>query len=305
MSSLPGVVRPAAGDPAPGPARTIRLPAAAYLLLDEAGRGGMAVAYRAVEVGSGRVVALKTARSGVAPPPRVRACFRAEARALARLQHPNIVKVHGYGEPDGVPCLALEYLAGGNLTRQLAGRPAPPDRAAELVYTLAGAVAHAHQRGVVHCDLKPANVAFTAGAVPKLIDFGLARLPDDPTGPEEEGVLLGTPAYMAPEQIEGRPQKVGAAADVYGLGAVLYELLTGRPPFRAPTRTATLGQVCRREPVPPGAHQPGVPVDLEAICLCCLRKEPGRRYPGALDLAEGLHAFLRRQVADPGRRRSA
>jgi serine/threonine protein kinase len=302
MTTFPRTTPPGGPGLAPGEAPAVRLSAAAaYELLGEVGRGGTAVVYRAVQVGLGRLVALKVVRDGTATAAQASACLRAEARALARLHHPNIVRVHAYGEHEGLPCLALEFLAGGSLGRHLGGQPVPAAWAAALVRTLAAAVAHAHRRGILHLDLKPANVAFTARGIPTLLAYGPARLPDDPPGAEAEGGVRGTPGYMAPEQREGVPRRVSTPADVYGLGAVLYELLTGRPPFLAPAWAETVPAVCAAEVVSPGRLRPGVPADLEAICLRCLRREPGRRYPSALALRGALGRFLRGQAGAPGR----
>ncbi len=299
MSTLPGDVPTCCPGLGPGG----RLSAAAiYELLCEAGHGGVGIVYRAVQVGLGRPVAVKTVSAGAPAQARVLTCFRAEARALARLQHPNIVQLHASGECGGLPWLALEYLGGGTLGGQRRGKPWPPEQAARLVHTLARAVGHAHRRGVVHGDLKPANVLFSEEGVPKLIDFGLARLLDDPPDLADGGGFMGTPAYMAPEQASGTCRGVNPLTDIYALGAILYELLTSRPPFLAPTRTAILDRVRRCEPVPPRCLRETIPVDLEAICLRCLHKEPGRRFPDAFALAQELRRFLRRRAAGPQRR---
>jgi hypothetical protein len=218
--------------------------------------------------------------------------FLAEAEAAAKLRHPNIVQVYALGEHEGRPYLELEYVEGGSLAQRLDGTPWPPARAAGLVATLAGAVAAMHSRGVVHRDLKPANVLLEADGTPKVADFGLAKalgVDSGLTGTEE---VLGTPSYMAPEQAGGGAKQVGPAADVYALGAILYELLTGRPPFRAATVLETLEQVRTAEPVPPRRLVPRLPRDLETIGLKAMAKEPGRRYATARELAEDLGRFL-------------
>jgi hypothetical protein len=218
--------------------------------------------------------------------------FRREAEAVARLQHPNIVQIHEVGEYGGLPFFTLELVEGGTLERKLAGTPLPAREAAGLVETLARAVQAAHEKGVVHRDLKPANVLLTADGQPKVAYFGLSKRLDQAAAQTGTGTILGTPSYMAPEQAAGKLGQVGPAADVYALGAILYECLTGRPPFRAETPWDTVQQVVSAEPVPPRALQPKVPRDLETVCLKCLGKEPSKRYASAAALAEDLHAFL-------------
>jgi WD40 repeat protein len=280
------------GMPPPGP-HTAPEPAALpdYELLGELGRGGMGVVYQARHRQLHRVVALKMILAGEHADPRDAARFRTEAAAIARLQHPNIVQIHDIGDHRGLPYLALEFVAGGSLANRLDGTPWPPQRAAELVETLARAVHVAHQAGVVHRDLKPANVLLTPDGTPKLTDFGLAKFMDADAGPTQTGVLVGTPSYMAPEQAAGKAGAVGPATDVYALGAILYELLTGRPPFRADTPLATALAVVYDEPVPPRRLQPKVPRDLETVCLQCLHKDAARRYSSALALADDLRRF--------------
>ena len=187
---------------------------------------------------------------------------------------------------------SLEYVDGGSLTARIDGEPQPPREAARIVHLLAGAMDCAHKAGVVHRDLKPANVLLTADGAPKITDFGLAKRLQEDSGQTRSGSILGTPGYMAPEQAEGKNSEVGPLADVYALGAILYELLTGRMPFRAPSVLETLEQVRTREPVAPAELQPTVPRDLETICLKCLQKDPRRRYDGAAALAEDLRRFL-------------
>jgi serine/threonine protein kinase len=263
-----------------------------YEILGELGRGGMGVVYKARQVPLKRLVALKMILAGTQAGDQDRARLRIEAEAVARLQHPNIVQIHEVGESEGHPFLCLELLEGGSLAGRLDGTPWVGRRAAELVETLARAVHAAHQRGVVHRDLKPANVLLAADGTPKITDFGLARRMDAASGPTRSGAVLGTPSYMAPEQAEGRNRQVGPAADVYALGAILYELLTGRPPFRAATPLDTLLQVVSDRPVPPSRWYPQVSPDLEGICLKCLEKKPQRRYGSAEALAEDLERFL-------------
>jgi WD40 repeat protein/tRNA A-37 threonylcarbamoyl transferase component Bud32 len=274
----------AAAAPTP-PARV-----AGYEVLSELGRGGMSVVYLARQERPGRLVALKMVLGGAHARGEERARFLAEAEAIARLSHPNIVQVHEAGTCDGLPYFSLEYLPGGSLERRLAGRPQPPAQAAALVEVLARAVQHAHEHGIVHRDLKPANVLLAADGTPKVADFGLARL--EAGGLTATGAVLGTPSYMAPEQAGGDNAAVGPATDVYALGAILYEMLTGRPPFRAASTLETLAQVRSQEPVPPVQLQGQTPRDLNTVCLKCLQKDPRRRYQSALELAGDLRAFL-------------
>jgi serine/threonine protein kinase len=290
-----------------------------YEILGELGRGGMGVVYQARQIGLQRIVALKMVLTGTQAGPKDLARFRAEAAAIARLQHPNIVQVYDVGESAGRPYFVLEFVAGGSLAQHLQGTPQPVRPAAQFVETLARAVHAAHANGVIHRDLKPANILLrdeseAAGAgsrdpsplaprlaalVPKITDFGLAKCSGgdgeapDPRGATVTGELLGTPNYMAPEQAMVPRQPVGPAADVYALGAVLYEMLTGRPPFNGETPLATVLQVLHNEPVSVTGLRPNVPWDLETICLKCLRKEPRKRYGSALELADDVRRFLR------------
>jgi hypothetical protein len=261
-----------------------------YELLEELGRGGMGVVYKARQITLKRLVALKMILAGEHAGPHELARFRSEAEAVARLQHPHIVQIYEVGEHEGHPYFSLEFCPGGGLDRKLNGTPLPPQEAARLLETLARAMHAAHQAGVVHRDLKPANVLLTAEGQPKITDFGLAKKLDE-AGQTQSNAVLGTPSYMAPEQAQGRSKEIGPAADVYALGALLYECLTGRPPFRATTALDTLRQVVADDPVPPGRLQSQTPRDLETVCLKCLHKEPARRYPSALELAEELWAF--------------
>jgi WD40 repeat protein len=278
-----------------------------YDILHELGRGGMGVVYLARHLGLKRLVAVKMILSGDHASDAEREGLRREALAAARLNHPHLVQVYDVGEAEGRTFLAMEFVAGGSLAGHLLGRPLPPPAAATLTETLARAVQVAHRQGVVHRDLKPANVLLASGGrqppegthseglrpplaelVPKIADFGLAKRLDAGDGATPSGVVLGTPSYMAPEQAGGRSGGTGPAADIYSLGAILYECLTGRPPFIGATLLDTLEQVVHAEPVPPSRLQPGVPVDLETICLKCLHKEPARRYASADELADDL-----------------
>jgi WD40 repeat protein len=265
-----------------------------YAIERELGRGGMGVVYQARHLALGRTVALKMILAGRHAGSDDLVRFRTEAQAIARLQHPNIVAVYEVGEHDGKPFLSLEFCPGGSLERKLAGSPLPPSEAAKLTLTLARAMHAAHQARVIHRDLKPGNVLLAADGTPKITDFGLAKKLDD-QGQTQTGAVMGTPSYMAPEQAAGS-KDLGPAVDVYALGAVLYELLTGRPPFKAATLLETLGQVVNEDPVPPRQLNATVPADLETVCLKCLRKEPRVRYPTAGALAEDLHRW---QAGEP------
>jgi eukaryotic-like serine/threonine-protein kinase len=267
---------------------------AGYVILGVLGRGAMGVVYKARQRGLNRAVALKMIRAAEHSGPDELARFRGEAMAVAELNHPNIVQIYEVGEDHGQPFFSLEYVDGGSLAKKIDGVPQPPGEAALLVRSLAEAMESAHRRGIVHRDLKPANVLLTAAGEPKISDFGLVKRLADDAGQTQSGLILGSPGYMAPEQAEGRAREVGPLADVYGLGAILYHLLTGRPPFRAASVLDTLQQVRTQEPIPPSQFQPKLPRDLETICLKCLEKDPAKRYATAGDLA----ADLRRVGAD-------
>jgi serine/threonine protein kinase len=330
---------PPTGDwPAPAAAVPADRPTVpGYEILEELGRGGMGVVYKARHVKLDRLVALKLLRDGALAGPQERARLVIEARAAARLRHPNIVQIYEVSEHAGAPYIAMELVEDGRLDTYLAGRPQPARQAAELVRALALAVQHAHEQNVVHRDLKPGNILLqeadketrrqgdkekevSAGICPgiadqpagehgpdplslspclpvslspKIADFGLAKLLDsESTAWTREGAVLGTASYMAPEQAAGRVQQIGPAVDVYALGAILYELLTGRPPFQADSWNEILQQVLYDEPAPPTRWHADVPRDLETICLKCLEKDPGRRYASALELADDLGRFL-------------
>jgi WD40 repeat protein len=274
---------------APSPPDGIVIPG--YEILGVLGRGGMGVVYKARQVNADRLVALKMILAGGHAGAQDLDRFRAEAQAVARLQHTNIVQIFEVGEQRGLPFFSLEYVEGGSLAEKLDGTPWPAAPAAKLVATLAAAMEYAHEKGILHRDLKPGNVLLTADGQPKITDFGLAKRLDAGTGQTQSGAILGTPSYMAPEQADCTRHAVGKPADVYALGAILYELLTGRPPFRAATPLDTVLQVVGEEPVPPSRLQSKVARDLETICLKCLRKEPGKRYPTAAALAEDLRRF--------------
>ena len=290
-----------------------------YEILEKRGRGGSSIVYKARDLRLKRTVALKMLLTGVEASAEERARLRAEAEAVARLQHPNIVQIHEIGEHEGRPFLVLEFVEGQNLSERLGGAPQQPLVAAQLVETLARAMHYAHQHGVVHRDLKPANILLQVGSgqeavssqeedskhgpslstalsplstlSPKVTDFGLAKRLDE-ASQTQTGQVLGTPSYMSPEQARGQSKFIGPAADIYALGAILYQILTGRPPFQGVTSVATIMQVLHEEPVPPHRLQPAVPRDLETICLKCLAKVPEKRYASALALAEDLRLFL-------------
>jgi hypothetical protein len=277
------------GGPAASPGKSdVFIPG--YEVLGELGRGGMGIVYMARQVKPNRIVALKKIKTGADAAAAELTRFRTEAEAVARLQHPNIVQIFEVGEHNGLPFFSLEFCGGGSLKAKLAGTPLPAAEAARLVATLARAVQAAHDQKVIHRDLNPANVLLAEDGTPKITDFGLAKKLDD-VGGTVTGAVMGTPSYMAPEQARGQTQEIGPAADVYALGAILYECLTGHPPFKAATAHETLVQVVADDPVPPRQLQPKTPRDLETICLKCLHKEPGRRYASALDLAEDLQRF--------------
>ena len=278
----------------------------------------MGVVYKARQIGLNRLVALKMILAGGHASVQQRTRFQAEAKVIARLQHPHIVQVFDIGEHQGMPFFSLELVEGGSLEKQLAGNPLPPRDAAVLLAILAGAMQAAHDHGITHRDLKPANIllariderrminddierskpdssvhhsSFIVHHSPKITDFGLAKHQED-LGMTQSGSIFGTPSYMAPEQAAGHSRQIGPAADIYALGAILYEMLTGRPPFRSATIYDTLQQVQTAEPVPPSRLQATVPRDLETICLRCLRKEPQRRYASAQQLADDVRRFL-------------
>jgi serine/threonine protein kinase/WD40 repeat protein len=326
-----GPDRPEGRGPA-APCVAARPTVPGYQILGVLGRGAMGVVYKALHRRLGRTVALKMVVGGSHARPEDLVRFLSEAELAARLQHPHIVQIYEVGTHEGLPFFTLEYLDGGTLAARLEGKPLAPHEAAALLLPLATAVHHAHQHGVLHRDLKPANILLQReegrgargeeegtrdegrGAreprasplaprpsslssspsplVPKIADFGLAKLVGVGPGLTQTGTVLGTPSYMAPEQATGKDAEVGPAADVYSLGAILYDMLTGRPPFVGATSFDTLAQVLEQEPVPPARLQPGVPRDLETICLACLQKSPARRYASAAALADDLGRFL-------------
>jgi WD40 repeat protein len=266
-----------------------------YEILRELGRGGMGVVYLAVQQALRRQVALKMILIGPHAGGEHIARFRVEAEAIARFQHPGIVQIIEIGAHAGRPFLTLEFLGGGSLADKLRDGPLPARQAAELVQRLAEAVHVMHQQGILHRDLKPANILFSNDGAPKISDFGLAKFRDraDVGYETASQAVLGTPTYMAPEQAAGRVREIGQGADVYGLGGILYTALTGRPPFQGDSVAEILIQVADSEPLSPRLLLPGLSLDLETICLKCLRKEPQRRYGSAKELADDLGRFLR------------
>jgi eukaryotic-like serine/threonine-protein kinase len=299
----------AAGATAPATERMVRVvpTVPGYQITGELGRGGMGVVYRARHVRLNRPCALKMILAGAHASPEHVARFVTEAEAIARLQHPSIVQIHYIGEADGLPFLDLEYATGGSLDGKLDGTPWPTTRAAQLAERVALGIAEAHRHGVVHRDLKPSNVLLAADGTPKVGDFGLAKLLDSQAMFTQSESVMGSPSYMAPEQALGHGKKAGPSVDVYAVGAILYELLTGRPPFRGTTALETLEQVKTTEPVPPSRVVKSVPRDFETICLKCLQKEPGKRYDTAHALADDLRRFLdgrpilARRISGPAR----
>jgi serine/threonine protein kinase/tetratricopeptide (TPR) repeat protein len=266
---------------------------AGYYIIGELGRGGMGVVYKARQVGLNRLCALKMILGSGHASLDTLARFRIEAEAIAQLQHPNIVQVYEIGEQDDCPFFSLEFVEGDSLAHKIDGTPQPVREAAQLMQSLCAGMQAAHQRGIIHRDLKPANILLTKDGVPKITDFGLAkRFEDQDQGQTRTGAIMGTPSYMAPEQAKGRNKELGPAADIYSLGAILYDLLTGRPPFRGETIMDTLNQVQNLEPLPPVRLQPKVPLDLQTICLKALNKDPKKRYESAGALGEDLRRFL-------------
>ena len=305
--ALPGVGPAANADSltamssGPPPAAPAAVKVQGYEIIRELGRGGMGIVYLARQRGLNRLVAIKMMMKGAHANDDDSARFRAEAEAVARLHHAHIVQIYEVGDADGCPFFSLEYVEGGSLADILKGSPQAPDDAVRLVQQLAEAMQYCHELGILHRDLKPSNILLAtqqraaaeatslSRCVPKITDFGLAkRLGAD--GPTLTGAILGTPSYMPPEQAAGETA-IGPAADVYSLGAILYELLTGQPPFRGFSSTMTLWQVVNEDPVPPRRLRPHIPADLETICLTCLQKEAWKRYATAAKLAEDLRAY--------------
>jgi WD40 repeat protein/tRNA A-37 threonylcarbamoyl transferase component Bud32 len=311
LERVAGPIRPQASEqetlgPAPwqppGPGKKVRY-FGDYELLEEIARGGMGVVYKARQVSLNRIVALKMILAGQLARDADVQRFYAEAQTAANLQHPNIVAIHEVGQFQGQHYFSMDYVEGQSLAAVIREHPLPPDQAAANVKTVAEAIHYAHQKGVLHRDLKPGNVLIDASGQPRVTDFGLAKRFEASSGQASPGskagegltatgAILGTPSYLPPEQAGSGRGQVGPASDVYSLGTILYELVTGRPPFQGPTPMDTVLQVLSDEPVPPGRLQPQLPVNLETICLKCLHKEPHKRYATAAALAEDLRRFL-------------
>jgi hypothetical protein len=263
-----------------------------YELLEEIGRGGMGVVYRARQISLGRIVAVKMILRGTFASPEDLARFHAEAQAAARLDHPNIVPVYEVGEVDGQPYFSMKYVEGTTLARLLADGPMMPREAAAILLPVARAIHLAHQQKLLHRDLKPSNILIDVDGQPHVTDFGLAKRITDETGQTHTGAVVGTPAYMAPEQAGGLRRDIGPPSDVYSLGSILYQMLTGRPPFQAASPVDTLLMVLEQDPVPPRLLNAKADRDLEMVALKCLQKPPDLRYPTAEALAGDLQAYL-------------
>ncbi len=272
-----------------------------FVIREEIGRGGMGIVYRAWHEGLDLDVALKLLTGGAYASPEQRRRFLAEARLAARVRHPGIVTIHDAGEHAGQLYIAMDLVTGNDLATRLQSGPMEPRDAAATIAAIARAVQHLHDRGILHRDIKPSNVLLTHDGTPLLADFGLARDQAAEDGATATGTILGTPEYMPPEQASGRVRGLDARADIYGIGAVLYTLLTGQPPFIGETKLLVVMNVIEREPVPPRRLNPQVPVPLQRICLRCLEKEPSRRYVSAAAIAEDLDAWLRGDRIAPPR----
>lgn len=266
-----------------------------YELIEEVARGGMGIVFRARQAGLDRFVVVKLLRDSLLAQPEDVKRFRAEAAAAGKLKHPNIVAIHAVGEEHGQHYIAMALVAGPNLAQLTREGPLEPRRAAELTAQIANAVQHAHGAGILHRDLKPSNVLVDGEGVPFVTDFGLARTMDAGSSLTLTGQVLGTPAFMSPEQAGGFSEAVGPAADVYSLGALLFHLLTGRPPFVSNSVPELLRQVAKDEPLAPQSLNASVPSDLATVCLKCLAKRPADRYGSARELEEDLRRFLRKE----------
>src|SRR6266542_165146 len=266
-----------------------------YELLEQIGRGGQGVVFRAHQKSLNRTVALKVISLGQWASEAHVKRFRREAEAAARLEHPCIVPIYEVGERDGSCYFSMKFVEGGQLDEVIRREPMPPRRAAELIAQVARTVHYAHEHGILHRDIKPGNILLDAKGEPHLTDFGLARLVESESTVTRTLEVLGTPSYMAPEQAAGNNAKLTSATDVYGLGAVLYQLLTGQPPFSGGTTYETIKLLLETEPRQPRLWNPKVDRDLSTICLKCLEKDPQRRYSSALVLAEDLERWLKHE----------
>jgi serine/threonine protein kinase len=262
-----------------------------YEIISILGRGGVGVVYKARQMETDRVVALKVLRAGSHAGEMELSRFRTEYAAVAKVQHPNVIQIYEVGEHEGVPYLAAEYIDGGDLHKWLAGRVLPVSAAVRLAYTLARAVGEAHRQRIVHRDIKPANILMTASGVPKVADFGLAKQSGE-SNQTTTGAVLGTPQYMAPEQAAGQTWRIGPTSDVYSLGVILYECLTGRVPLVGESVIDTLDRVRFASPIPIHELRAEVPAELAAIVRRCLDKVPEERYRSADELADELAHFL-------------
>ncbi|MBL9116975.1 MAG: serine/threonine protein kinase [Verrucomicrobiaceae bacterium] len=264
-----------------------------YELLEEVAKGGMGVVWKARQTKLDRLVAVKMIRGGALAGEEEVRRFHAEAQAAANLRHPNIVSIHEVGEHEGQHYYSMDFIEGTTLADVCHGKAMNARAAAELLRVVCDAVHFAHQRGVLHRDLKPHNLMLDASGQPHVLDFGLAKRLDDDQALTMSGAVLGSPSYMAPEQAQGRHDLIGTHTDVYALGAILYQMLTGRPPFLASSAAETMMQVVQREPSAPSRFNADIPRALETICLKCLEKEPARRYATARELGEELARFLK------------
>ncbi len=263
-----------------------------YELIAELGRGGMGVVYQARQTSLGRTVALKMILRGMTPSAADLARFRTEAESAARLDHPSIVPIYDVGEYQGQPFFTMKYVAGTTLAQRLAEGPLPPREAAALLAPICRAIHYAHERGVLHRDLKPSNILIDAEGRPHVSDFGLAKRVEGEDRVTQTGAVLGTPSYMAPEQAAGTRGRLGPASDVYSLGTILYQMLTGRPPFQSASPVETVLMVLEQEPLPPRLLNPRADRELEMVALKCLQKPPELRYDTAGKLADDLEAYL-------------
>jgi WD40 repeat protein/tRNA A-37 threonylcarbamoyl transferase component Bud32 len=277
------------GVPIPGESRVI---AHKYTIVEEIARGGMGVVYKARQENLNRVVAVKMLLGGVHASEDYKSRFLQEAKAAAKLNHPNIVSIHDWGEDSGQPFFSMDYIEGRTLADQAKDKPLPPRVAAELVRTLAQAMRYAHSQGILHRDLKPSNVLVDSAGVPHITDFGLARETNQETWLTATGDMLGTPGFLPPEQVSSKAGKTGPHSDVYGLGAILYYLLTSRPPHLADSAAEALRAVEENEPIAPRRLNPSIPFDLQTLCLKCLEKEPRHRYSSVASLARDLDHWL-------------